>query len=53
MKTNECPFCGVVGEFESFDLIIDREEGQIYEYCVCYICDKQFTFVYTAKEEGE
>mgnify|MGYP003505640573 FL=1 len=52
MKTNKCPFCGAVGEFESFDLIIDHEDGKVYEYCACYICDKQFTFVYAA-EGGE
>lgn len=53
MKTNKCPYCGTVGEFESFDLSINHEEGKVYEYCACYICDKQFTFVYTAAEEGE
>ena len=52
MPTNKCPYCGAVGEFESFDLSIDHEEGKVYEYCACYICDKQFTFVYTV-EGGE
>lgn len=52
MPTNKCSYCGAVREFESFDLTIDHEEGKVYEYCVCYICDKQFTFVY-AVEGGE
>ena len=51
MSANKCPYCGAVGEFESFDLIIDREDGKVYEYCACYICDKQFTFVYELKED--